>query len=115
MPFYYAENKTFIEKESPELFKSLKDYFFDFINSNTFMEILSNPCYENAKEFLSNTDTIKRILFNDKYLKFIPLNSSKYSGFTNKDLLISIVQAYPSIVQNLPIEIKKEDLQNIRN
>ena len=78
------------------------------------MDILSKQRYINAKEFLSSKN-IKNILFNEKYLKFIPFNSKKYSGFTNKDILISVISSYPSLVNNLPIDIEEIHYKDIDN
>ena len=114
IPFYYKENKTFIERKSGKLFESFKNYFYDFIASKNFMDILSKQRYINAKEFLSSKN-IKNILFNEKYLKFIPFYSKKYSGFTNKDILISVISSYPSLVNNLPIDIEEIHYKDIDN
>ena len=98
---YYSENKTFIERLG--LFDFFKEYFFIFIKSKICRDVFSKDDYEYVNEFLNN-DNFKKILLNEKYLKFIPFYNELYAGFTNKDLLLTTISAYPSIVI---IKIKK--------
>ena len=52
IPFYYLNNKTYIERKSKKLFREFKKYFFEFIESKTFMDVISQKCFINVKEFL---------------------------------------------------------------
>ncbi len=108
---YYSENKTNIERLG--LFDYFKEYFFIFIKSNICRDVFSKDDYKYVNELLNNDD-FKEVLLNEKYLKFIPFYNDLYAGFTNKDLLLTTVSAYPSLVI---IHIKKvknvyEDFKN---
>ena len=92
---YYSENKTFIERLG--LFDYFKEYFFIFIKSNICRDVFSKDDYKYVNELLNNDD-FKEILLNEKYLKFIPFYNELYAGFTNKDLLLTTISAYPSLV-----------------
>jgi hypothetical protein len=85
------------------LFDYFKEYFFIFIKSNICREVFFKDEYKYINEFLNN-DNFKKILLNEKYLKFIPFYNELYAGFTNKDLLLTTISAYPSLVI---IKIKK--------
>lgn len=114
LEFYYSKNKNYIENENEKIFKSFKSYFFTFIKSKSFMEIFSTPQYKNVKEFINNKNA-EKILLKDCYLKFIPFTTNLYSGFTNKDILLSVINAYPCIVENLSQKYVKEKYQDIKN
>ena len=112
--YYYTHNKTFIEREENELFNSFKNYFFEFITSINFKNVFSISEYKYAREFLKNKE-IKNILLNDKYFKFIPIYNEIFSGFTNKDILLTTISAYPSIVKIFPTIYDKEAYNDIKN
>ena len=112
--YYYSQNKNFMEREGKSLFKQFKKYFFEFIKSKSFMEVLSKPEYKNVKEFILNKN-IKHILLNQKYLKFIPFLSKLYGGFTNKDILLTVITAYPSLVELLPEGYNINKYEDIKN
>ena len=82
------------------------------------MDVFSDKIYNNAKEFIVS-DNIKKILFNERYLKFVPLPITGYLGFTNKDILISIVSGYPLLVKNLRLKnyrkVDEKILEYIKN
>jgi hypothetical protein len=103
-----------MEREGESLFKQFKKYFFKFIKSNTCMEVLSKPEYKNIKQFILNKN-LKHILLNKKYLKFIPFLSKLYGGFTNKDILLTVISAYPSIVELLPRVYNTKKYKHIKN
>ena len=113
--YYYSKNKTFIERENEELFLSFKNYFFEFITSENFKNVISHPEFKYVNEFLNNNNNFQKILLNDKYLKFIPFYTEQFSGFTNKDLLLTTISAYPSIVKIIPKKFDKDNYENIQN
>ena len=112
--YYYSHNKTYIERESRELFDSFKDYFFEFIKSENIKSIFSQPEYEYAEEFLNNYN-YKKILLNEKYVKFIPFYNEIYAGFTNKDILLTLISAYPSIIKRFPNKLDEDKQIDIKN
>jgi hypothetical protein len=112
--YYYSQGKNFMEREGDSLFKQFKKYFFKFIKSNVCMEVLSKPEYKNIRKFILNKN-IKHILLNKKYLKFIPFLSKLYGGFTNKDILLTVISAYPSIVELLPRVYNTKKYEDIKN
>ena len=112
--YYYSKNKTFIEREKKELYDSFKNYFFEFINSENFKSVFLNSEYKYAREFLNNNN-YKKILLNDKYFKFIPFYSDIFSGFTNKDLLLTTISAYPNIVKIIPKKLAKNHYKDVKN
>ena len=103
-----------MEREGDSLFKQFKEYFFKFIRSNICMEVLSKPEYKNIKKFILNKN-LEHILLNKKYLKFIPFLSKLYGGYTNKDILLTVISAYPSIVELLPREYNTKKYKDINN
>jgi hypothetical protein len=112
---YYESKKNFIERESKKLYESFKNYFFDFLQSKSCMDILSKPIYKNIKEILQNEKNIRKIILNDNYFKFMPFYINQFSGFTNKDILLSVISSYPSLVQLLPKRYEKEKYKDIKN
>lgn len=94
--FYQSLNKVFIERIG--LMPNFKKYFFQFIRSKCFTETISGDIYENLREVIQSPN-IENILLNEKYLKFLPFPITGYLGFTNKDLLISVVSSYPLIIK----------------
>ena len=113
---YISKNEVFISRLG--LMEGFKDYFFQFINSKCFMDVFSDKMYNNVREFIIS-DNAKKILFNERYLKFVPLPITGYLGFTNKDILISIVSGYPLLVKNLRLKnyrkVDEKILEYIKN
>ena len=112
--YYYSHNKSYIERESKVLFDSFKEYYFEFIKSENLKSIFSQPEYKYAEEFLNNYN-YKKILLNEKYVKFIPFYNEIYAGFTNKDILLTLISAYPSIVKMFPNKLDKDKQIDIKN
>ena len=114
--YYISKNEVFISRLC--LLEDFKDYFFQFINSKCFMDVFSDKMYNNVREFIIS-DNAKKILFNERYLKFVPLPITGYLGFTNKDILISIVIGYPLLVKNLRLKnyrkVDEKILEYIKN
>ena len=112
LKYYNCHKKCFIEREG--LLTIFKDYFFDFISSKSFLDAFAPNEYKYDKIILSNKNT-KNILFNENYLKIFPLLNAGYLGFTNKDLLISFIDAYPGILNYFSMNYEKDEYQDIKN
>lgn len=68
-------------------------------------------------EFIQNP-SIEKILLNEKYLKFIPFPITGNLGFTNKDLLISVISSYPLIIKGYNrgyIDLSKKQILYLAN
>ena len=113
--FYYESGKNFIERESEDLFNSFKNYFFEFIKSKNCIEIFSKKIYHNIKEIIEKEKNIRKILLNEFYLKFLPFYINQFSGYTNKDILLSVVSAYPSIIKLLPQNYSEKNYKDIKH
>ena len=95
--------KGFLEQLG--LYDSFIDYIKFFIQSKSIKELMeSDDKFENILALISNKNYLDEI-FSEKHFMFLPFfQIEKYFGFTNKDLIISVINSIPDIVYGINLK-----------
>ena len=104
------EEKGFLKKIG--LYDSFITYVKKFLKSNSIKELFSSSNdLENISKLISNDNFLDEIL-TTKHFKFLPFyNIKNYFGFTNKKILLTIINSIPDLVNGYD---KIPDLNNMR-
>ncbi len=103
--------KGFLEQLG--LYDSFIDYIKFFLQSKSIKELMeSDDKFENILALISNKNYLDEI-FSEKHFMFLPFfQIEKYFGFTNKDLIISVINSIPDIVYGINLK-DENDYQDI--
>ena len=104
--YYFQKKKNYLEEY--ELFDDLKKYFLVFISSKCVITALEKSGKHQNLIDLINSGAIEEII-NSKSIIFTPTYHFLFQGFTDKDLLVSILSNYPYILEP-PIRITDEKI-----
>ncbi len=104
MDYYFKKNKNYIEEIG--LYDDFKQYLLTFISSNCVKSaLLKSGKHQNIINLIEQGVIIK--IINSKFTAFTPTYHFLFQGFTNKDILISLISNYPYILES-PIKINNK-------
>ena len=95
--------KGFLEQFG--LYDSFLNYIKVFLQSKSIKELMeSDDKFDNIFTLISNKNYLDEI-FSEKHFMFLPFfQIEKYFGFTNKDLIISVINSIPDIVYGINLK-----------
>ena len=96
------------------LYDSFIKYIKEFLKSKAMKELFNNnQDFTNISALIQNDKYLDEIL-STKHFKFLPFfQINQFYGFTNKEFLISVIDAKPIIVQGLPKLDETENEENL--
>ena len=109
---YFCQKKPQII-EDEEIFTEFKNYFILFIHSPLIKEVLKQN-HEVIIELIES-NAFPGLFFDSEYVKAVPLCDLLADGYTDKDLIVSFISYYPSVIEDFGIINTKEQYQNLKN
>ena len=109
---FFLENKTKIIGDN-EIYSAFKDYFNMFINSKLIEDVLKVN-HGNILELIKS-NKFKGLKLDDEFFKALPLYEKFAQGYTDKDILISFISYFPTMIKNFGEINTKEEYDNIIN
>ena len=109
---YFKEQKRKIIVD-PEIYEDFKTYFKEFIHSNLMADVLKDK-HQNVLELI-NSDSFPGLSLDEKFMKAFPLYDKFAQAYTDKDLLVSFISYFPTLINfNDPIDTMEKYI-NIKN
>ena len=84
-----------------------------FIHSPLIKEVLKQN-HEVIIELIES-NAFPGLFFDSEYVKAVPLCDLLADGYTDKDLIVSFISYYPSVIEDFGIINTKEQYQNLKN
>ena len=109
---YFKEQKRKIIVDS-EIYEDFKTYFKEFIHSNLMADVLKDK-HQNVLELIKS-DSFPGLSLDEKFMKAFPLYDKLAQAYTDKDLLVSFISYFPTLINfNDPIDTMEKYI-NIKN
>ena len=109
---YFKEQKRKIIVDS-EIYEDFKTYFKEFIHSNLMADVLKDK-HQNVLELI-NSDSFPGLSLDEKFMKAFPLYDKLAQAYTDKDLLVSFISYFPTLINfDDPIDTMEKYI-NIKN
>ena len=109
---YFKEQKRKIIVD-PEIYEDFKTYFKEFIHSNLMADVLKDK-HQNVLELIKS-DSFPGLSLDEKFMKAFPLYDNFAQAYTDKDLLVSFISYFPTLINfNDPIDTMEKYI-NIKN
>ena len=109
---YFKEQKRKIIVD-PEIYEDFKTYFKEFIHSNLMADVLKDK-HQNVLELIKS-DSFPGLSLDEKFMKAFPLYDKFAQAYTDKDLLVSFISYFPTLINfNDPIDTMEKYI-NIKN
>lgn len=99
--------------DDEEIFSEFKKYFILFIHSPLIKELLKQN-HEILIELIES-NAFPGLFFDSEYVKALPLYDFIADGYSDKDLIVSFISYYPSVIEDFGIINTKEQYQNLQN
>lgn len=109
---YFSQKKPQIIDDE-EIFSEFKKYFILFIHSPLIKEVLKQN-HEVLIELIES-NAFPGLFFDSEYVKALPLYDLLADGYTDKDIIVSFISYYPSVVEDLGMINTKEQYENLKN
>ena len=109
---YFMTNKPKII-DDPEIFQAFKEYFIQFIHSDLIKDVLGSD-HKIILELIES-NKFKGLNLDDEFYKPLPLFDKFSQGYTDKDVLISFITYFPTLIKNFGEINTKEGYDNIIN
>ena len=109
---YFKEQKRKIIVDQ-EIYEDFKTYFKEFIHSNLMADVLKDK-HQNVLELIKS-DSFPGLSLDEKFMKAFPLYDKLAQAYTDKDLLVSFISYFPTLINfNDPIDTMEKYI-NIKN
>ena len=109
---YFKEQKRKIIVDS-EIYEDFKTYFKEFIHSNLMADVLKDK-HQNVLELIKS-DSFPGLSLDEKFMKAFPLYDKFAQAYTDKDLLVSFISYFPTLINfDDPIDTMEKYI-NIKN
>ena len=92
---YFKEQKRKIIVD-PEIYEDFKTYFKEFIHSNLMADVLKDK-HQNVLELIKS-DSFPGLSLDEKFMKAFPLYDKFAQAYTDKDLLVSFISYFPTLI-----------------
>ena len=99
--------------DDPEIFQAFKEYFIQFIHSDLIKDVLGSD-HKIILELIES-NKFKGLNLDDEFYKPLPLFDKFSQGYTDKDVLISFITYFPTLIKNFGEINTKEGYDNIIN
>ena len=109
---YFKEQKRKIIVD-PEIYEDFKTYFKEFIHSNLMADVLKDK-HQNVLELI-NSDSFPGLSLDEKFMKAFPLYDKFAQAYTDKDLLVSFISYFPTLINFDDLIDTKEKYINRKN
>jgi len=99
--------------DDEEIFSEFKKYFILFIHSPLIKELLKQN-HEILIELIES-NAFPGLFFDSEYVKALPLYDFIADCYSDKDLIVSFISYYPSVIEDFGIINTKEQYLNLQN